>query len=95
MNLIKKTSISSLLTLFAISVSAHDTSRKNIHQVTLKQVMQGLLKDSQKISEGIFLQKFEQIQLAATSIANHPAPAIEIRQKLAKTLGSEMGVFKR
>jgi len=80
--------------LLALSATAHDVSDKGVKQTTLKHVMRGLLNDSQQISEGIFLQRFNQIEQAALKIANHATPSIEIKQKLAKNLGPEMGVFK-
>ncbi len=94
MNRAKMISIAASLTFLTISATAHDVSDKIVTKTTLKHVMRGLLNDSQQISEGIFLQRYNQIEQAALKIANHPTPSIEIRQKLAKNLGAEMGVFK-
>ena len=82
------------LVLFTLSANAHDVSDPSVKLTTLKHEMRGLLNDSQQISEGIFLQKYQQIELAAARIADHPQASMEIKQKLVKNLGAEMGVFK-
>ena len=94
MKLSKTLFFASIFSTITLSVSAHESSSISAQQTTLKQVMRGLLNDSQEMSEAIFLRNFEQIKKAAIKIANHPAPAMEIRRKLAKNLGAEMDVFK-
>lgn len=82
------------ITLVSSSVMALDVSDQSVKQTTLKHVMKGLLRDAQLISEGIYLQDFKSIEAAAQKIACHPTPSAEYKQKLAKNLGAEMGVFK-
>jgi len=60
----------------------------------LKQVMNGLLKDTQLLTEGIFLEDYKKIELAASNIADHPTPGKETMQKVMKNLGAEMPTFK-
>ena len=78
-----------LLTLLLVpgSVFAQETNR-------LKVVMNGLLKDTQLLTEGIFLQDYKKIELAASNIADHPNPGKETMQKVMKNLGTEMPTFK-
>jgi cytochrome c556 len=94
MNYFTKITGSICLILISMPLIAHDVTKQGMKSTTLKHVMQGLLKDSQKISEGIFLQKYKQIEQAAARIADHPSPSADIMQKLVKSLGAEMGVFK-
>ncbi|MDQ7048109.1 MAG: cytochrome c [Enterobacterales bacterium] len=62
--------------------------------VTLKGVMQGLLKSNLKLNESIVLQNFSAIELAANQIGHHPKPDMKIRMQLVKNMGTEMGQFK-
>jgi len=79
--------ILSAILLVSGSVLAQDTNR-------LKLVMNGLLKDTQLLTEGIFLQDFNKIKLAASNIADHPTPGKETMQKVMEHLGTEMPTFK-
>ena len=95
MNLIYKLGValiggSLLVSTLAVS-TASETDTKSI---TLKEVMQGLLTDTQLITEGIFLEDFPVIEKAAKHIAEHPKAPMTIRVKLAKAFGSEMLQFK-
>ena len=63
--------------------------------VTLKGVMQGLLKSNLKLNESIVLQSFKEIELAANQIAHHPKPGMKIKMQLIKNMGTEMGQFKK
>ena len=83
--------ISTVLTAFSASffVVADDPDI-----TTLKHVMQGLLKDTQELTQGIFLEDFQQIEQAAKRIADHPKPDLSIRMKLIGKLGSDMSRFK-
>ncbi len=65
-----------------------------IQEKGLKSVMQGLLKDTQALTEGIFLEDYKKIEAAAKNIANHPTPGTLTMRKVMAGLGAEMGVFK-
>jgi len=73
---------------------AEEVCDKNTHKITLKNIMQGLLKDTQQITQGIFLEDFKRIEGAASRIADHPTPTLETKLKLVSNLGNEMGAFK-
>jgi len=60
----------------------------------LKLVMQGLLKDSHLLSEGIFYDDFAKIEKAAKNIADHPNPGMPTMKKVIDYLGKEMPKFK-
>jgi len=60
----------------------------------LKLVMQGLLKDSHLLSEGIFYDDFTKIEKAAKNIADHPNPGMPTMKKVIGYLGKEMLQFK-
>jgi len=60
----------------------------------LKTIMNGLLEDTKLLTEGIFLEDFAKIELAANNIANHPKPSPETLKKVKANLVEEMGVFK-
>jgi cytochrome c556 len=64
------------------------------NSISLRSVMQGLLIDTQQLSEGIFLEDFAKIKAAAKNIADHPAPAMANMKKVKGYLGTEMVVFK-
>ena len=67
------------------------TSTKNSD---LKIIMNGLLDDTKLLTEGIFLEDFTKIRLAANNIANHPKPSSETLKKVKANLAEEMGLFK-
>lgn len=79
-----------ILSLSALPSLANNTAS----EVTFKTVMQGLLTDTQNITEGIVLEDFTLIEKAATNIVDHPKPDLAIRMKLVKAMGSQMGKFK-
>lgn len=56
--------------------------------------MQGLLKNSQLLTAGIFYEDFTKIELAAKNIADHPAPGMPTMKKVIGYLGEEMPAFK-
>ena len=60
----------------------------------LKLVMQGLLKDSHLLSEGIFYEDFSKIEKAAKNIADHPNPGMQTMKKVIGHLGKDMPKFK-
>ena len=75
-----------LLSLSTIStiVSAEDAAPR---AVSLKEIMQGLLDDTQLITKGVFLENYSMIEKGATQIAQHPVVPMETRKKLFKVLG--------
>lgn len=81
--------LSSFYSGIAVASETDTTQEKG-----LKSVMQGLLKDTQLLSEGIFLQDFVEIELAANNIAKHPTPGMKTMKKVMGNLGTEMAVFK-
>jgi len=84
----KSIALTLLIVIFApSSVFAQETNR-------LKLVMNGLLKDTQLLNEGIFLEDYKKIELAAGNIADHPTPGKETMQKVMENLGTEMPTFK-
>lgn len=83
----------STLGLVSGSVFAAETSDKPVSD--LRSVMQGLLENTQQITAGIFLQDFNEIELAANKIADHPTPGMATKTKLLASLGAEMGKFKQ
>lgn len=79
------------LTTISTTVTAEGTAPK---VVSLKEIMQGLLDDTQLISKGVFLENYSMIEKGAKQIAQHPPVPMETRKKLLKALGPEMGQFK-
>ncbi len=73
---------------------AHDSEVVSHNELTLKQAMQGLLKNTQDITQGIFLEDYKLIATSANKIYDHPKPALHIRQKIMQNLGEEMAEFK-
>jgi len=90
MSSVNKTTLLFLLLTLSVSISATE----KVKEVTLKNVMQGLLTDTTVMTQGIFLEDFNMIERAASKIADHPKPAMALRMKLMKNLGSEMKNFK-
>ncbi len=74
--------------------SANLFAQEEASQNKLKIVMQGLLKDSQSLNEGIFYENFSKIEQAAKNIADHPNPGQPTMKKVIGYLGKEMPVFK-
>ncbi|MFT5519554.1 MAG: cytochrome c556 [Enterobacterales bacterium] len=81
-----------MFSLILISnTSAVEATAKSI---SLKGIMQSLLSDTQKITEGIFLDNFQMIEKAANNIATHPEIPKPIKMKLMKSFGPKMVDFK-
>lgn len=85
--------VMSALSLFFGVVTAEESEVKQVNG--LKQVMRGLLEETQQLTAGIFLQDFRKIELAANKIANHPGPGMVVKTKLIAKLGPEMAKFKQ
>jgi len=84
-----------LLTSLAIlALNPQSSFAESSEPVTFKSVMQGLLTDTKKITEGIVLEDFALIESSANKIVSHPKPDLIVRMKLIKAIGSEMGKFK-
>lgn len=73
------------------NISAIETTTQ---AVSLKGIMQNLLNDTQKITEGMFLDNFEMIEKAANNIATHPEVPKAAKLKLMKAFGPKMSDFK-
>ena len=63
-------------------------------EISLKEIMQGLLADTVRITDGLLTDNFEQIAEAADAIADHPRIPAEHAQLVAAELGDEMSTFK-
>ncbi len=85
-------------------VFAHDTDNLNINnskavsdkakEASLKSVMQGLLTDTQQLTEAMLKEDFTRIAISAKNIAEHPKPSMAIRKKIMKAMGPDMIQFK-
>ena len=74
--------------------ASHETVQKNVADMSLKQVMQGLLLDTQQLTEAMLTEDFKVIAVKASKIANHPKPSIKVRKKVMKALATDMLKFK-
>ena len=94
----KRTMKTLILILSIISLNYADLSANDGTSVQptnkLRLVMQGLLKDTHLLSEGIFYGDFKKIEQAANNIANHPKPGMPTMKKVIGYLGKEMPKFK-
>lgn len=63
-------------------------------ELSLKAVMQGLSADTQKVTQGILAEDYQQIEKAAYHIAYHPGFVTSSKKKIIDHLGKEMKVFK-
>ncbi len=61
----------------------------------LQLIMNELMKNTQTLSHAILIQDFEQIELAAASIADHPKPSSQTLNQIKQTLNKEMPLFKQ
>lgn len=83
----------SIVSLNCTRVMAHEKSQVHSNK-SLKLVMQGLLKNSHLLTEGIFYDDFTKIEKAANHIADHPKPGMPTMKKVIGYLGKEMPKFK-
>ena len=84
----------STLILSLLLISSTSAEEATVQSVTLKGIMQNLLSDTQKITEGMFLDNFQMIEKAANNIATHPEIPKPIKMKLMKSFGPKMVDFK-
>jgi cytochrome c556 len=75
-------------------ISNTSTAETKTQSVSLKGIMQSLLNDTQKITEGMFLDNFKMIEIAAHGIATHPEVPKATKVKLMKAFGPKMADFK-
>jgi hypothetical protein len=61
----------------------------------LKEIMQGLLADTNEIADGLLTEDFEKVLNGANNIANHAQIPPEQIQLVAAELGAEMPAFKQ
>lgn len=73
-------------------IAQEEASEGSVNKLQL--VMQGLLKDSQQLTTGIFYEDFAKIEQAAKNIADHPKPGMPTMKKVIGYLGKEMPTFK-
>lgn len=66
----------------------------NATEGSLKLVMQGLLKDTQKLTAAMLNEDFTLIATKAEKIAHHPKPSVATRKKLMKAIGDDIAKFK-
>jgi len=85
--------LTSIIILNIGSISAQGGT-VNTSENRLKLVMQGLLKDTQMLNEGIFYDDLKKIEQAAKNIADHPNPGMPTMKKIMGYLGKEMPKFK-
>jgi len=83
-----------IITASCFSLSLQAEEQNLAPSGDLKTIMNGLLDDTKLLTEGIFLEDFSKIELAANNIANHPSIKIESKKKIVATLGKEMSFFK-
>ena len=99
MKFIKKSLITSTLLLLASTTTVsfahnHEASQQSVTPQDLKTVMQGLLKDTHLLTTAMLTENFTVIELAASNIANHPKPPMQVRKKLMMAMGADMAKFK-
>ena len=64
-------------------------------QPNLKEIMQGLRDDAVEIADGLLIDDFDRVALAAAGIANHAQIPPDQVQLVAAELGAEMATFKQ
>jgi len=62
--------------------------------LTLQIIMQDLGKEMQIVTDGISREDWEQVEKAASRIANHPQPALTERTKIMDFVGTDASKFK-
>jgi len=99
MSILKKSIIASSLVLTVsliaqLPTTAAPVSDSQAPEGSLKLVMQGLLSNTQQLTEAVLTEDFVRIENIAKNIAEHPKPSMATRMKLMKALGAEMAKFK-
>ena len=84
----------STLIFSLILISNTNAVEATAQSVSLKGIMQNLLNDTQKITEGMFLDNFMMIEKAGNDIASHPEVPKSTKLKLMKHFGPKMADFK-
>jgi len=64
-------------------------------QPNLKEIMQGLRDDAVEIADGLLIDDFDRVALAAAGIADHAQIPPDQVQLVAAELGAEMATFKQ
>jgi len=83
-----------LLLTTALNVANAKESTPSAAEGSLKLVMQGLLVNTQQLTEAMLTNDFASIEAIAKTIADHPKPSMETRMKLMKAMGANMAKFK-
>jgi cytochrome c556 len=79
-----------IIVLFSVSASADSTT-----DTDLKTIMQGLRSDASLVLDGLLIEDYDAIAIAAAKIADHPEIPPEQVAQVATELGSEMAAFKQ
>lgn len=83
-----------ILSITNISMAHNTQINPSNTESSLKEVMQGLLKDTQMLTAAMLNEDFTLIAVQANKIAKHPKPSMAIRMKIMKSLGADMAEFK-
>lgn len=83
----------SLLVFGVLLVSAEDKHLPRGEPEPLVTIMRGLAKDMEHIQQGLWYENFDQIRVAARSIAKHPPVTPAERAAIQSVLGDDFGAF--
>ena len=84
-----------LLIALCLMVTKIGATSPEVKKNDLQLIMNELMKNNQTLSHAILIQDFEQIELAAASIADHPKPSSQTLNHIKQTLNKEMPLFKQ
>ncbi|MEP1743492.1 MAG: cytochrome c [Kangiellaceae bacterium] len=84
-----------LLIAICLMVTNIGATSPEVKKNDLQLIMNELMKNTQTLSHAILIQDFEQIELAAASIADHPKPSSQTLNQIKQTLNKEMPLFKQ
>jgi cytochrome c556 len=77
----------------AFSDPAKPMDNTQSSEAPLIEVMKGLMDDMAAINKGIWYERYDEIEEAASNIAHHPKALAKERTAIAQTLGSRMQRF--
>jgi len=75
--------------------AASTTPGQDNAEMTLKEIMVGLGEDSARVGDGIWVEDFEAISVAAEAIAKHPLVSDAERTSIQGVLGEDMPNFAK
>lgn len=77
-----------------VSLAGADTAARRVALPTLYSIMLGLQRDLDRLSAGIWSERYDSIAAAARAVADHPSiPQAEAR-RIAQVLGDDMSRFQ-